>query len=110
MFALVDCNNFYASCERIFNLALRTRPVAVLSNNDGCIIARSEETEGVIFKSSVSGYSRLTELQVLQIDEPGTPLQMQSLSVYIRWRSSEKRSIDEEEQSILIRVDVSHRG
>ena len=41
MFALVDCNNFYASCERVFNPALRLRPVVVLSNNDGCIIARS---------------------------------------------------------------------
>ncbi len=45
MFALVDCNNFYASCERVFNPALRTRPVVVLSNNDGCIIARSEEAK-----------------------------------------------------------------
>ena len=41
-FALVDCQNFYASVERVFNPALRERPVAVLSNNDGCIIARSE--------------------------------------------------------------------
>ena len=45
MFALVDCNNFYASCERAFNPALRLRPVVVLSNNDGCIIARSEEAK-----------------------------------------------------------------
>jgi len=42
-FALVDCENFYVSCERVFDPALRDRPVAVLSNNDGCIIARSEE-------------------------------------------------------------------
>ena len=39
--ALVDCTNFYASCERAFNPALWDRPVAVLSNNDGCVIARS---------------------------------------------------------------------
>ncbi len=45
MFALVDCNNFYASCERVFNPALRDRAVVVLSNNDGCIIARSEEAK-----------------------------------------------------------------
>jgi len=44
-FALVDCENFYASCERVFDPSLRERPVAVLSNNDGCIIARSEELE-----------------------------------------------------------------
>jgi DNA polymerase V len=49
VYALVDCENFYASCERVFAPTLRERPVAVLSNNDGCIIARSEEVkaEGV---------------------------------------------------------------
>lgn len=41
--ALVDCNNFYASCERVFHPAWETRPVGVLSNNDGCLIARSNE-------------------------------------------------------------------
>ena len=41
--ALVDCNNFYASCERVFHPAWEYRPVGVLSNNDGCIIARSNE-------------------------------------------------------------------
>lgn len=45
MFALVDCNNFYASCERLFRPDLRYTPVAVLSNNDGCIIARSQEVK-----------------------------------------------------------------
>jgi DNA polymerase V len=70
--ALVDCNNFYVSCERVFQPALRGKPVVVLSNNDGCVIARSNEakafgiamgepwhlcrrrvdTEGVIVRSS----------------------------------------------------------
>lgn len=45
MFALVDCNNFYASCERVFDPSLIGRPVVVLSNNDGCVIARSEEAK-----------------------------------------------------------------
>ena len=45
MLALVDCNNFYASCERVFDPSLRTRPVVVLSNNDGCIVARSAEAK-----------------------------------------------------------------
>lgn len=45
MIALVDCNNFYVSCERVFNPRLEGRPVVVLSNNDGCIIARSEEAK-----------------------------------------------------------------
>ncbi len=47
LFALVDCNNFYVSCERLFKPALRNRPVVVLSNNDGCIIARSNEAKAL---------------------------------------------------------------
>ncbi|MBU0480601.1 MAG: Y-family DNA polymerase [Proteobacteria bacterium] len=45
LFALIDCNNFYVSCERVFNPKLAGKPVVVLSNNDGCIIARSEEAK-----------------------------------------------------------------
>lgn len=45
MFALVDCNNFYASCERVFNPAIRDKAIVVLSNNDGCVIARSNEAK-----------------------------------------------------------------
>ena len=44
-YALIDCNNFYASCERFFNPSLKNRPVAILSNNDGCVIARSREAK-----------------------------------------------------------------
>ena len=47
MFALVDCNNFYASCERVFNPSLNGKPVVVLSNNDGCVIARSNEAKAL---------------------------------------------------------------
>lgn len=47
MFALVDCNNFYASCERVFNPTLNNKPVVVLSNNDGCVIARSNEAKAL---------------------------------------------------------------
>lgn len=45
MFALADCNNFYASCERVFQPALEGKPVAILSSNDGCVIARSNEAK-----------------------------------------------------------------
>jgi DNA polymerase V len=45
MFALVDCNNFYASCERVFQPKLRKQPIVVLSNNDGCVISRSNEAK-----------------------------------------------------------------
>jgi len=45
MYALCDCNNFFVSCERVFNPSLNNRPVVVLSNNDGCVIARSNEAK-----------------------------------------------------------------
>lgn len=44
---LVDCNNFYASCERVFNPALRGKPIVVLSSNDGCVVARSNEAKAL---------------------------------------------------------------
>ena len=47
MYGLVDCNNFYVSCERVFNPSLKGKPVVVLSNNDGCIIARSNEAKAL---------------------------------------------------------------
>lgn len=47
MFALVDCNNFYASCERVFEPHLVDRPIVVLSNNDGCVVARSKEAKAL---------------------------------------------------------------
>lgn len=50
MFAIVDCNNFYVSCERVFNSKLVNKPVIVLSNNDGCVIARSDEAKALNIK------------------------------------------------------------
>ncbi|GGD18842.1 Y-family DNA polymerase [Hyunsoonleella pacifica] len=47
MYALVDCNNFYASCERVFNPNLQHKPIAILSNNDGCVISRSDEAKAL---------------------------------------------------------------
>ena len=47
MYGLVDCNNFYASCERVFNPNLKDTPIVVLSNNDGCVIARSNEAKAL---------------------------------------------------------------
>ncbi len=47
MIALVDCNNFYVSCERVFNPSLKNKPVVVLSNNDGCAISRSNEAKAI---------------------------------------------------------------
>ncbi len=50
MYALIDCNNFYASCERLFRPDLSDKPIVVLSNNDGCVIARSNEAKALKIK------------------------------------------------------------
>lgn len=63
MFALVDCNNFYASCERVFNPALNGKPVVVLSNNDGCIIARSNEAKTLGIKMGAPAFQMAKFLQ-----------------------------------------------
>ena len=56
MYALVDCNNFYVSCERVFNPSLNNKPVLVLSNNDGCVIARSNETKKLGIKMGAPAF------------------------------------------------------
>ncbi|WP_281867981.1 Y-family DNA polymerase [Flavobacterium sp. GSB-24] len=53
MYALIDCNNFYASCERVFRPKLRNKPIVVLSNNDGCVVARSQESKALGVKMGV---------------------------------------------------------
>ncbi len=93
VFALVDCNNFYASCERLFRPELRNKPIVVLSNNDGCIVARSNEAKALgipmaapyfknqaliqrhnvqVFSSNYSLYGDLSHrvMSVLQAVEP----------------------------------------
>lgn len=70
IFALVDCNNFYASCERVFNPKLRSKPVVVLSNNDGCIVARSNEAKALgigmgVPEFQVRPFLRAHDVQVL---------------------------------------------
>ncbi|MFN8114949.1 MAG: Y-family DNA polymerase [Bacteroidia bacterium] len=56
MFALIDCNNFYASCERVFRPDLNGKPIVVLSNNDGCVIARSNEAKAVGIPMGAAAY------------------------------------------------------
>jgi len=75
MFALVDCNNFYASCERAFNPNLEGKPIAILSNNDGCVISRSDEAKAIglpmgapIFKWE--SFCREKEISVLSSNYP----------------------------------------
>jgi DNA polymerase V len=75
MFALVDCNNFYASCERVFNPNLREKPIAILSNNDGCVISRSDEAKALglpmgapIFKWE--GFCKANGIQIFSSNYP----------------------------------------
>ena len=56
MIALVDCNNFYASCERVFQPKLEHKPIVVLSNNDGCVIARSNEAKALGIKMGAPAF------------------------------------------------------
>jgi DNA polymerase V len=61
IFALLDCNNFYVSCERLFQPALLGKPVVVLSNNDGCVIARSDEAKALGIPMGLPAF-KLTDL------------------------------------------------
>lgn len=63
IFGLLDCNNFYASCERVFNPSLNAKPVIVLSNNDGCVIARSNEVKKLGIKMGVPAYQIKEEIK-----------------------------------------------
>jgi len=76
VFGLIDCNNFYVSCERAFNPGLLGRPVVVLSNNDGCIISRSQEAKalGLPMGAPVFKYSQLLERHRVAIFSPNFPL------------------------------------
>ncbi len=67
--AIVDCNNFYASCERVFNPKLNNKPVVVLSNNDGCVIARSQEVKdlGIPMGIPIFKIRHLVEIHKIQI-------------------------------------------
>ncbi len=63
VFALVDCNNFYASCEKLFRPDLKDTPVVVLSNNDGCVVARSREAKLLGINMGVPVFQIKAEMQ-----------------------------------------------
>lgn len=75
MFALVDCNSFYASCERVFDPSLRQKPVVVLSNNDGCVIARTDEAKEYIPMGAVyHHYKEVFTKQDIRVFSSNYPL------------------------------------
>jgi len=99
-YGLVDCNNFFVSCERVFNPKLWNRPVVVLSNNDGCVIARSKEAKALsipmgapafqykqtflrhdvaVLSSNFSLYGDMSERVMATLEEFGFPLETYSI-------------------------------
>ncbi len=76
MFALVDCNNFYASCERLFRPELEGQPIVVLSNNDGCVIARSNEAKalGIPMGAPEFKYRKQMQAQGVHVFSSNFPL------------------------------------
>lgn len=102
MFALVDCNNFYASCERLFRPDLRTEPIVVLSNNDGCVIARSNEAKalGIVMGAPYFQIHALCQAKRVQVFSSNFALYgnlsdrvMYTIEAY--WPHTEIYSIDE---------------
>ena len=100
MFLLVDCNNFYVSCERLFNPKLEGCPVIVLSNNDGCVVARSQEAKNLgikmgepyfmikdlcdrchvhVFSSNYSLYGNLSHRVLSMLQDVGPDIEIYSI-------------------------------
>lgn len=76
MFALIDCNNFYASCERVFQPQWEGKPVVILSNNDGCVIARSNEAKalGIPMGAPAFQYKQQFKQQGIKVFSSNYPL------------------------------------
>ena len=76
MFVLVDCNNFYASCERVFQPQLEHKPLVILSNNDGCVIARSNEAKalGIPMGAPAFQYKQQFKQQGIKVFSSNYPL------------------------------------
>ncbi len=62
MFAVIDCNNFFVSCERVFNPAMEDRAVVVLSNNDGCVVSRSQQAKDIGIKMGTPAFKLASEM------------------------------------------------
>lgn len=65
--ALVDVNNFYVSCERVFDPTLEGRPVVVLSNNDGCVVARSAEAKALGIATGAPWFQIQSQAKALSV-------------------------------------------
>lgn len=90
VFALVDCNNFYASCEKLFRPDLVDTPVVVLSNNDGCVVARSKEAKALGIKMGVPVF----KIQA-QIKQCGIQVFSSNYSLYADMSDRVMRTLEE---------------
>lgn len=100
LFALIDCNNFYASCERVFNPKLIGKPIVVLSNNDGCVVARSNEAKAldipmgapffqykdlfkkhnvIVFSSNYTLYGQMSQRVMLTLEQFSPDMEIYSI-------------------------------
>ena len=104
MFALVDCNNFFCSCERVFNPSLINKPIVVLSNNDGCIISRSQEAKNLHIPMAVPyhHYKKIIDKNMVYVFSSNYELYgdmsrrvMKSLEYFIEKEIIDIYSIDE---------------
>lgn len=117
MYAIIDCNNFYASCERLFRPELRHQPIVVLSNNDGCVIARSNEAKafGIAMGIPYFKIQSLCQSQHVQVFSSNYALYgnlsdrvMRTIEAY--WPHTEIYSIDEAflDLKTLPYADIDH--
>ena len=77
MIGLIDCNNFFVSCERVFNPSLQNEPVIVLSNNDGCVVSLSNEAKVLNIKRGVP----LSQIQSI-VDKNGVRVYSSNYKLY----------------------------
>ena len=84
-YAMVDGNNFYVSCERVFDPSLEGQPVVVLSNNDGCIIARSNEAKalGITMAAPTFKYQKLFATHKVQVFASNYALEICRLELWL---------------------------
>jgi len=128
VFALVDCNNFYVSCERLFNPILKNRPVIVLSNNDGCVVSRSNEvkklgipmgipffqiadkvrSQGIeVFSSNYALYADISSRIMQVLSNFTTDLEIYSIDeAFLSIKGTTEKQEETEKKALLIRKTV----
>ncbi len=126
MFALVDCNNFYVSCERVFQPQLIGKPVVVLSNNDGCVISRSDEAKALglpmgapafqyraffktnnvhVFSSNYSLYGDMSERVMAILEQFSPDIEVYSIDeAFLEFKGFENLCFDKHAQQIRQRI------